>query len=120
MTFDGKNIWIGTPTGLMMINTELKDFDSRFSTELISYSELHGLPSNNINSMIFHKNAIWLGTNNGLARIRNNNIQTISDISGKKPESIRKLAIQGEGDNITLLWIGTKSGVQFINTQMAD
>lgn len=120
MAFDGKNIWIGTPTGLMMINTELKYFDSRFSTELISYSELHGLPSNNINSMIFHKNAIWLGTNNGLARIRNNNIQTISDISGKKPESIRKLAIQGEGDNITLLWIGTKSGVQFINTQMAD
>ena len=120
MTFDGKNIWLGTSTGLMMVNTPLKDFDNSFSSELVSYSELHGLPSNIVYSTVFYKNSIWLGTSKGLARIRNNNIQTISDISVKKPESIRKLAIQGEGDNITLLWIGTNSGVQFINTQMAD
>ncbi len=120
MIFDGKNIWLGTPTGLMMINTSLRDFDSRFSSEMISFSELHGLPSNNIKSMVYHKNTIWLGTDRGLARIRNNQIQTISDLSGKKPEIIRKVAIQGDADNITLLWIGTDFGVQFINTQMAD
>ena len=120
MIFDGKNIWLGTSTGLMMVNTPLVKFDSSFSPELVSYSELHGLPSNIVYSMVFHKNSIWLGTSKGLARIRNNHIQTISDISGKKPDSIRKLAIQGEGDNISLLWIGTNNGVQFINTQMAD
>lgn len=120
MIFDGKNIWLGTPTGLMMINTQLKDFDNRFSAEMISFSKLHGLPSNNVNSMVYHKNTIWLGTTDGLARIRNNQIQTISDISGKKPENIRKLAIQGDSDNITLLWIGTDSGVQFINTQTVE
>ena len=120
MAFDGKNIWLGTSTGLMMVNTALKDFDSNFSPELVNYSELHGLPSNVIYSLVYHKNAIWLGTSKGLAKIRNNHIQTISDISGKKPEPIRTLAIQGEGDNINLLWIGTNSGVQFINTQLAD
>ena len=120
MTFDGKNIWLGTSTGLMMVNTPLKNFESNFSPELVNYSELHGLPSNIIYSLVFHKNAIWLGTSKGLARIRNNHIQTISDISGKKPEAIRTLAIQGESDNITLLWMGTNTGVQFINTQLAD
>ncbi len=120
MVFDGKNIWLGTPTGLMMLNTPLIEFPSNFTTDMISYSKLHGLPSNNINSMVYHKNSIWLGTSNGLARLRNNQIQIVSDISGKKPESIRKLAIQGDSDNITLLWIGTDSGIQFINTQMAD
>ncbi len=120
IAFDNKNIWIGTPTGLMMLNKPLKDFDSNFSTEMVSFSELHGLPSNCINSMVFYKNTIWIGTSNGLARVRNNHIQTISDISGKKPENIRKIAIQGDGDNLTLLWIGTNNGVQFINTQMAD
>ena len=104
----------------MMVNTALKDFDSNFSPELVNYSELHGLPSNVIYSLVYHKNAIWLGTSKGLAKIRNNHSQTISDISGKKPEPIRTLAIQGEGDNINLLWIGTNSGVQFINTQLAD
>ena len=120
MVFDGKYIWLATPTGLMMINRLLGEFYSGFSFEMVSFSELHGLPSNRINSMVYHKNSIWLGTSNGLARIRNNQIQTISDISGKKPESIRKLAIQGDGDNFNLLWIGTDSGIQFINTQMAD
>lgn len=120
MIYDGSNIWLGTPTGLMMINTKLRDFPGNFSTEMISFSELHGLPSNNINSMVYHKNTIWLGTSNGLARLRNNQIQIISDISGKKPENIRKLALQGDGDNITLLWIGTDSGIQFINLQTAD
>lgn len=118
--YDGNNIWLGTPTGLMMINTKLRDFPGNFSTEMISFSELHGLPSNNINSLVYHKNTIWLGTSNGLARLRNNQIQIISDISGKKPENIRKLALQGDGDNITLLWIGTDSGIQFINLQTAD
>ena len=118
--FDSKNIWLGTPKGLMMINTPLKDFESRFSTEMVSFLKLHGLPSNNINSMAYFKNTIWLGTDNGLAKLRNNQIQIVSDISGKKPQKIRKLAIQGDTDNIILLWIGTDSGVQFINTQMAD
>ncbi len=118
--FDGRNIWLGTPTGLMMLNTALIDFPSKFSPDMVSFSTLHGLPANNINSMVFHKNSIWLGTSNGLARIRNDYIQTISDKSGKKPENIRKVAIQGDSDNITLLWIGTDSGIQFINTQMVD
>lgn len=120
IVFDGKNIWLGTPTGLMMINTPLSEFESNFSPEMIIFSELHGLPSNNINSMVYSKNTIWLGTSKGLARIRNNKIQSINDITGEQTENIRKLAIQGDSDNMTLLWIGTNTGIQFINTQMAD
>lgn len=115
MVFDGKKLWIGTPTGLMLLNTNTDKLYSRFSSELISFSELHGLPSNSINTMVFHKDSIWLGTSKGLARIiiHNNQIQTVSPITGEYNETIRKLALQDD-----ILWIGTNKGVQFINTAM--
>lgn len=112
IAFDGKNLWIATPTGLMLLTTEVQNLFNNFSTEMISFTELHGLPSDSINSMVFHKNAIWLGTSKGLAIIRNNQIQGIVATSGEPAESIRKLAVHGD-----ILWIGTNKGVQFINTQ---
>ena len=65
--------------------------------------------------MVFHKDSIWLGTSKGLARIiiHNNQIQTVSPITGEYNETIRKLALQDD-----ILWIGTNKGVQFINTAM--
>ena len=114
IAFDGKNIWLATPSGLILLKTSLKQLYD-FSRESISYTEPNGLPSSKINTMVYHKNSLWLGTAKGLARFRNNQIQTISSLSGEKPEEIRKLAVHGD-----ILWIGTANGIQYINTAVVD
>ncbi len=114
IAFDGKNIWLATPSGLILLKTSLKQLYD-FSRESISYTEPNGLPSSKINTMVYHKNSLWLGTAKGLARFRNNQIQTISPLSGEKSEEIRKLAVHGD-----ILWIGTTNGIQYINTAVVD
>lgn len=117
IVFDGRKLWLATPTGLMLISTTLDRFFSNFSNDLVTFTELNGLPSNSINSMVFHKNSIWLGTSKGLARIKinSNQIQKIAPLTGESEEVIRKLSLQDD-----ILWIGTNKGVQFINTTMVD
>mgnify|MGYP000706048854 CR=1 FL=1 len=81
----------------------------------MKYTNIHGLPSNRINSIIAHKNAVWVGTDNGLARIKEEKIQTISSTEAKSPSNIKSLCASGD-----ILWLGTESGIQFINTAMVD
>lgn len=114
IAFDGNNIWLATPSGLILLKTSMKQLYD-FSRESISYTEPNGLPSSKINTMVYHKNSLWLGTAKGLARFRNNQIQTISPLSGENPEEIRKLAVHGD-----ILWIGTANGIQYINTAVVD
>lgn len=115
MTFDGRNLWIATARGVLLLTTPVDKFFSEFVPNLVSFSRVHGLPTNRVNAIISHKGAIWLGTDEGLARIKNERIQLISASSGDYATNIRKLAANGD-----ILWIGTDKGVQFINTAMVD
>lgn len=114
LAFDGKNLWLATPSGLILLKTSIKPLYD-FTRESISYTEPNGLPSSKINTMVYHKNSLWLGTAKGLARFRNNQIQVISPLSGEESEEIRKLTVHGD-----ILWIGTANGIQYINTAAVD
>jgi len=113
--FDGKQLWLSTPRGVLHLTTPVSRFFSDFVPNLVSYSRVHGLPADRINSMIHHRGALWVATNEGLARIKNEHIQLISPESGNFARHIRKIAASGD-----LLWLGTDSGIQFINTAMVD
>lgn len=115
IAFDGKFLWLSTPRGVMHLITPVDRFFSDFVPSLVSYSRVHGLPSDRINSIMYHKASLWLATNEGLARIKNEHIQLISPESGNFARRIRKLASSGD-----LLWLGTENSIQFINTAMVD
>jgi hypothetical protein len=115
LAFDGKYLWLSTPRGVLHLTTPVNRFFSDFVPNLVSYSRVHGLPADRINSMIHHRGALWLATNAGIARIKNEQIQLISPESGNFARRIRKLAASGD-----LLWLGTDSAIQFINTAMVD
>lgn len=115
IAFDGKFLWVSTPRGVLHLTTPVDRFFSDFVPNLVSYSRIHGLPADRINSIIYHKGSLWIATNEGLARIKNDSIQLISAESGNFARRIRKLASSGD-----LLWLGTEDAVQFINTAMVD
>ncbi|NCB38051.1 MAG: hypothetical protein EOM80_04710 [Erysipelotrichia bacterium] len=115
LVFDGKNLWISTAHGVLLLTTPIEKFFSEFVPNLVSYSKIHGLPTNRVNAMISHKGNIWIGTDEGLARIKNERIQLISPSSGNYTRNIRQFAASGD-----ILWIGTDKGIQFINTAMVD
>lgn len=115
IAFDGKFLWLSTPRGVMHLTTPVDRFFSDFVPNLVSYSRVHGLPSDRINSIMYHKGSLWLATNEGLARIKNEQIQLISPESGNFARRIRKLAASGD-----LLWLGTENSIQFMNTAMVD
>ncbi len=115
IAFDGRNIWLSTARGALMLSTPVERFFNDFMPNVVSYSRIHGLPGNRVNTLIAHRGAIWIGTDEGLARIRNERIQLIAASSGDFSPHIRKLSASGD-----ILWIGTDKGVQFINTAMVD
>lgn len=115
MAFDGRNLWLGTARGVLMLSTPIDRFFNEFVPNLVSFSRIHGLPANRVNAIIAHRQAIWIGTDEGLARIKDERIQLITPSSGDFSHRVRKLAASGD-----ILWIGTDKGVQFINTAMVD
>lgn len=115
IAFDGRNLWIATARGVLLLTTPLDKFFSESVSNLVSYSQIHGLPTNRVNDIISHKGAIWLGTDEGLARIKDERIQLVTDENSNVPRKIRKLAASGD-----ILWIGSDRGIQFINTAMVD
>lgn len=56
-------LWVGTNRGL---NQVLIAEDHRIIKEIVNYTIWDGLPSNEINDIIKHKDHIWLGTDNGM------------------------------------------------------
>jgi ligand-binding sensor domain-containing protein len=115
IAFDGRNLWIATSRGVLLLTTPLDKFFSESVSNLTSYSQIHGLPANRVNTLIAHKGSIWLGTDEGLARIKDERIQIVHDETNNSPQRIRKLTASGD-----ILWIGSDRGIQFINTAMVD
>lgn len=115
LAFDGRHIWLSTARGALMLSTPVERFFNDFMPNVVSYSRIHGLPGNRVNTLIAHRGAIWIGTDEGLARIKNERIQLITASSGDFSPHIRKLTASGD-----ILWIGTDRGAQFINTAMVD
>ncbi len=115
LTFDGKHIWLATAKGVLFLTTPLDKLFSEPVSNFISYTVVHGLPANRINSIIAHKGSVWVGTDQGLARIHNERIHTILPSNGQTTGRIKSLSASGD-----ILWLGSETGIQFINTAMVD
>jgi len=115
MAYDGRHLWLATARGVMLINAPVEKFFSETLSGLINYSHIHGLPSDRVNALIALKGTLWIGTDEGLARLKDEKIQIVADVTNSAPRRIRKLAVSGD-----ILWIGSDKGLQFINTAMVD
>lgn len=115
MAFDGRYLWFATSKGVFQLATPAEKFFGDFLSKFIVYGKLNGLASNNIKSIISHKDSIWVGTSEGLGRIKDERVQMIYPSSGQYNKNIRKLYASGD-----ILWIGSEAGVQFINTAMVN
>jgi signal transduction histidine kinase/ligand-binding sensor domain-containing protein len=73
-----------------------------------NFSVKNGLASNVILSLAAAPNDdLWVGTPDGLSRIRENHVETFSSADGLPDDFIRSLLIDADGS----LWIGTRRGL---------
>lgn len=113
LTTDDNHLWLATSNGLYQLTVPVDKFFNESLNKFKTYTKLNGLASNNIGGVIHHKDAIWVGTSEGLAYIKNERVQMIYPNFGEFHKDIRRLHAIGD-----ILWLGTNNGVQFINTAM--
>ncbi|NLM17397.1 MAG: hypothetical protein GX221_06740 [Candidatus Riflebacteria bacterium] len=112
--FDGTHLWLATNSGLFRILPPLNEFGMPIKHSAELFTTLNNLPSNKINTVLGHKGNLWVGTEQGLAVVtQGGSIKQIVPDKPYRPLPIRALSFYGE-----ILWIGTDSGLQFINTAM--
>ena len=110
LLLEGDNIWIGTKgSGLLKLNNE----------RLYKYSIKDGLPGNSITSIVKSDSTIFLGTNNGIAKVSFNDFNKIQNITllntghGLITNGIKDIAVLGN-----TLFIGTSKGVSYLNKEI--
>ncbi len=115
LAFDGKRLWLSTTKGIFALTTSLQKIFSGSVSNFVNYTEVHGLPSNHVNAIVAQNGSLWIGTNTGLARLKDDQIKIVNPTVGHFSSLIRALAISGD-----ILWIGTDKGIHYINTAMVD
>lgn len=84
---DGQSLWIGTSSGLVKLNPAGDSIHLHFTI-------WHGLPSNEITSVLLNEDRLLVGTKNGLAVV-----ESIDDITSN-PHRVKPLIQQISVDNI--------------------
>ena len=67
------NIWLGSSdVGIIILKNKLRSryFDNNALTEFEKINTTNGLNSNNINTILFSKDKVWIVTNNGINEIK--------------------------------------------------
>ncbi len=105
-------LWVGTPgSGLNALRPQGDARGASFSSPGFAvrrYSVVDGLASNVILSLAAAPNGdIWVGTPDGLNRIRAGGIATFTSADGLPDDFIRSLLVDRDGS----LWIGTRRGL---------
>lgn len=115
IAFDGAYLWFSTNKGIFKLTTTFSELFSGHNPNFTRYTDVHGLPSNRVNSIIAMKDSLWLGTDSGLARIHEDEISKIQPSNGPSSPKIRAMSASGD-----ILWIGTDKGLYYMNTAMVD
>ena len=99
-------LWVGTQEdGLNALRRDEGAGVWRFASNL---TVSNGLASNVILSLATAPNGdLWVGTPDGLNRIRGNKVDTFSSADGLPDDFVRSLLIENDGS----LWIGTRRGL---------
>ena len=99
-------LWAGTQED--GLNTLSRDDATDSWRVARSFSVKNGLASNVILSLAAAPNDdLWVGTPDGLSRIRGDQVETFSSADGLPDDFIRSLLIDADGS----LWIGTRRGL---------
>jgi diguanylate cyclase (GGDEF)-like protein len=93
-------LWVATATG------GLDCFDGR--RRKLHFDSRNGLPSDRVLSLlVMHDGSVWLGTSAGLARIVDEQVQTISVNAGLLPSGAVTALAESQDQ---ALWVGTQVG----------
>ncbi|MBF5045632.1 hypothetical protein FGE12_24710 [Aggregicoccus sp. 17bor-14] len=75
--------------------------------ELRSYGAKEGLPQRTVYTLMPEPDGtLWLGTDDGLVRLRGERVETLTERQGLSASAVYSLLTDGEGD----LWVGTSGG----------
>ena len=97
-------LWVGTSGG--GLNVARADEAGKIAIK--AYNVRNGLPSDVILSLAAAPNSdMWVGTPDGLSRIRGGAVSTFTSADGLPDDFIRSLLVDGDGS----LWIGTRRGL---------
>ena len=105
---DGSTLWVGTIGGL-------EERDSHTGQRLRLYTNLDGLPSNNINALLTDgSGGLWIATYGGLAHLSATNEWTVynEEDSGLPNDWVETLISDDSGG----LWIGTYDGLTHLSS----
>ena len=84
--------------------------------ELISYHKKDGIPDNNITSLYYSNNTLYVGTNEGLAEYEiNNNSLKLSELYNKQNGLTNNKINAIAEDQNNNVWIGTNNGINIIS-----
>ena len=96
-------VWVGTWGG------GLGRYDGR---KWKNYTTRDGLPGNHVSMLHFSKQGeLWIGTNNGLAQMKNGKFVKITTDDGLFANTVFSMAASPKGD----IWVGSFGGVAHIN-----
>ncbi|NLI76214.1 MAG: hypothetical protein GX442_07215 [Candidatus Riflebacteria bacterium] len=108
-------VYAGTPLGLCRLDTPL---DRLFAGERPAWdvwNRSRGLPGDRVNALAPLGDTLWVGTNEGLARLRGAGARAIGPGEGLLASEVRALAAAGE-----TVWVGTSAGLQALNPALLD
>ena len=97
------NIWVGTNTGISIIDPDEKGISGKLK---INFT----LPNKKIRSLLAQDDIVWIGTDQGLCKYQNQEIEVISSQDGLSNNLILTMFI----DRKNALWVGTQSGLNKI------
>lgn len=94
------NIWIGSDKGITIIDAEEKGVSTKLKTNF-------SLPHKKVRTLISQDNIVWIGTDKGLGKYENDEIEILSTKNGLTSDIILCLFIDSKNN----LWIGTQDGL---------
>lgn len=96
-------LWVGTQDNGL---NALRESGGEVALKHV-YSVSGGLASDVILSLAAHEGDLWVGTPDGLSRIRAGSVTTFTSADGLPDDFIRSLLVDADGS----LWIGTRHGL---------
>jgi len=122
----GNKIWIGSKTGISIL--EYAGPSPNFRYSLKNLSKTDGLPSNIINDLALYRDTLYAATENGIAKIpvsyRNPGFEVIPALTGVKINQVKTAIsndykLESHQNNIALQFAGIEPGGHFKNLQYA-
>lgn len=108
-------VYIGTPLGLCILETDVSRLFENLQPVFTIYTKQNGLAGHRVNAIVKHKSDVWVGTNEGLSRIRYGALKNITKESGLLSSEVKTLY---SFENYLL--VGTSNGLQILNSEMIN